>query len=494
MRVINTERPLELTDSNEKLWCYNGYDCMLTSEILDVLLPQLDNHTASTYAFSRALQGPALEMRLRGVRVDQKRKAEVIDAFYETLEVLETNLNRLVAEGCGLWAFNWRSNADLKRLFYDILQIPVITKQGRPTVDRTALERMEAYLIARPIVRHIEAMRDLGKKISVLKTEIDSDGRVRTSYNIGGTTTGRFSSSFSEFGTGTNLQNIEESLRSVFVADPGMKLGYFDAKSGESYIVGAIEWNLFRDDKYLLACETGDPHTVAARFCWPKLPWTGDIERDKDIAEQPFYRHHTYRNTTKKIGHGTNYAGKPYTLSTMHKIPIDIVENFQFQYFRAFPAHLRWHVHVENVLTQVGTLISLTGRKRQFWGRRTDASTLREAIAYDPQGSLADILNAGMLQVWRARSAVLLMQIHDAILVQYPEAEEDEIIPAVLADLRYPIALEHDRELVIPYGVKTGWNWGDFNAQTNPEGLKTYRPGDKRTRGKEVDILDRRVR
>jgi len=78
---------------------------------------------------------------------------------------------------------------------------------------------MEAYLIARPIVGHIKAMRDLGKKVSVLKTEIDPDGRIRTSYNIGGTTTGRLSSSFSEFGTGTNLQNIEESLRSVFIAD-----------------------------------------------------------------------------------------------------------------------------------------------------------------------------------------------------------------------------------------------------------------------------------
>jgi len=60
---------------------------------------------------------------------------------------------------------------------------------------------------------------DLQKKIDILKTEIDKDGRIRTSYNIAGTNTGRLSSSFSEFGTGTNLQNIEESLRSMFVAD-----------------------------------------------------------------------------------------------------------------------------------------------------------------------------------------------------------------------------------------------------------------------------------
>ena len=93
---------------------------------------------------------------------------------------------------------------------------------------------MESYLLARQIVRHIITMRELGKKISMLKTEIDPDGRMRTSYNIAGTSTGRFSSSYSEFGTGGNLQNVEESLRSIFISDPGFKFAKFDAKSGES--------------------------------------------------------------------------------------------------------------------------------------------------------------------------------------------------------------------------------------------------------------------
>src|SRR5215467_12315958 len=95
-----------------------------------------------------------------------------------------------------------------------------------------------------------------------LKTEIDHDGRMRTSYNIAGTNSGRFSSSLSEFGTGGNLQNIEEGLRSVFIADDGMKLANFDAEQGESRIVGAIEWCLFHDGKYLDVCESEDIHTI----------------------------------------------------------------------------------------------------------------------------------------------------------------------------------------------------------------------------------------
>ena len=65
----------------------------------------------------------------------------------------------------------------------------------------------------------------------------------------------------------------------MFVADEGMKLGNFDAEQGESRVVGAIEWNLFKRGDYLDACESGDLHTAVARICWPDLPWTDDSGR-----------------------------------------------------------------------------------------------------------------------------------------------------------------------------------------------------------------------
>lgn len=494
MKIIETDlvAPDDLNQS-ERDWCYNGLDCCVTAEVLAVLLPQLDNLTSSTYAFSRALQGPVLEMRLRGVLVDKARKAEVIEEYYEKLDRLERQLERIVAEGVGFFGFNWRSNDHLKDLFYNRLGIPVTRKQGRVTVNRDALEKMEAYTIAKPIVSHMMAMRELGKRISVLKTAIDPDGRMRTSYNIAGTETGRFSSSFSEFGTGGNLQNIEDALRSVFIADPGMKMGYFDAEQGESRVVGAIEWNLFRDGKYLDACEGGDLHTIVAKLCWPGLPWKGDLKSDKDLAEQPYYRHYSRRFMCKKIGHGTNYDGKPFTLAQQAKVDIKIVQDFQLVYFPAFPAHKQWHNHVEGTLRSTGILVSLTGRRRHFFGRRDTDETLREAIAYDPQGSLADIVNRGMLAVWRRRDVELLMQMHDAIVVQYPEREEDEIVPKIIKQLNYPVELRHGRELNIPYGAKTGWNFGEF-SKDNQDGLKTYQPSDKRKRSAEVHFLDRKVR
>lgn len=496
MRIINTSStaPTDLRNQWERDQVYNGLDCCITAEILDVLLPQLDEHTGPTYDFSRSLQGPALEMRLRGVLIDKARKAEVVDEYFDQLELLDSNLQRIVLDGVGLATFNWRSPADLQRLFYTKLGIPVIKKAGRPTVNRDALEKMESYTVAKQIVAHLKALRDIGKKISVLQTEIDPDGRMRTSYNIAGTNTGRFSSSFSEFGTGGNLQNVEESLRSIFIADYGYKFAKCDAKQGESFCVGATEWNLFKDDRYLNACETGDPHTATARICWPKLDWTGDLKQDKDIAEQPYYRHYSYRFMCKKLGHGSNYGGKAQTLSAQAKLPITIVSEFQPKYFIAYPSHQRWHAWVENQLRTTGTLITLTGRKRQFWGRRNDDSTLREAIAYDPQGSLADIVNTAMLNIWRERIAIVMMHDHDALTFMYPEEREDEVVPLLKEALVITVPLKHGRELRVPYDCKVGWNRGDYNAKTNPDGLKDYQPGDKRRRTPPVRILDRKFR
>ena len=231
-----------------------------------------------------------------------------------------------------------------------------------------------------------------------------------------------------------------------------MKLAYIDAQQGESRVVGAIEWNLFRDSKYLDACEAGDLHTVVAKLCWPELPWPGNPLDDRAFAERPYYRHYDRRFMCKKIGHGSNYGGQPRTLASQAKIDIGVIQDFQPKYFTAFPSHLDWHAHVQDNLRSCGFIVSLTGRKRWFHGRRGDDSTIREAIAYDPQGSLADILNSGMLNVWKHRDCQLLMQIHDAILIQYPEDREDIILlPVCLNKLEQPIRLLHDRTLTIPH-------------------------------------------
>lgn len=134
------------------------------------------------------------------------------------------------------------------------------------------------------------------------------------------------------------------------------------------------------------------------------------------------------------------------------------------------------------------------GRQRWFFGRPNEEETVRGAVAFDPQGSVGDILNTGMLKVWRLGICELMLQVHDAILVQYPEEREDEILPKLLDEIKVPVPLERGRTLVIPTEAKVGWNWASANKD-NPDGLVKYKGHDPRTRSRtaEASILDRRV-
>jgi DNA polymerase-1 len=482
MKAIQTHllQPSAADSQTERLWVYNGLDCCVTLEVLDALLPQLDNHTAATYEFSRALQGPVLEMNMRGILVDESRRQRVLSEYGAVIRQLQGQLWTICKEALGL-DLNWRSPDQLKKLFYEVLGYAPIRKKGKVTVDRDALEKLQLQFLARPIISHLLLLRDIAKKEGVLRTDIDSDGRMRTSFNIAGTNTGRFSSSLSEFGTGTNLQNIEDILRSVFIADPGYKLAYIDLEQAESRLVGAIIWNLFHDGKYLDACESDDLHTAVARMARPDQPWTDDLVADKAIAERPYYRQHSLRHMCKVLGHGSNYGGQPHTMAIHTKIESKTVADFQGRYFAAFPGIPKWHQHVAKEVLEHGYLVSLMGRKRWFFGRRNEPATIREAIAYDPQGSVGDILNTGMLQVWRAGECILLLQVHDAILVQYREEVEDRVLPNLLETIQVPVEIAHGRTLRIPSEAKVGWNWGTM-TDDNPDGLKKYKGTDDRQR------------
>ena len=512
MRIIRIHErdPNSINDPQEEEWIYNALDTLVTSEVLEALLPQLDASTSATYDFSRALQGPALEMRVRGVLVDEARKSEVIGEYKERIDRLETQLDRIVYEGVGYPGyFNWRSPANLRELFYDTLQIPPVRHKGHISTDRAAREKISEYLVAKQIVAHINVMSDLAKKISVLQTEVDRDGRIRTSYNIAGTSTGRFSSSLSEFGTGGNLQNVEESLRSIFISDPGYKFAKFDAKSGESYCVGAQEWNILADPTYLNAVESGDIHTTVARLCWPDLGWTGNPKVDRSIADRDFYRHYSYRFMCKKLGHGSNYGGLPATLAAETQLPIQTVIEFQPRYFAAFPAHRQWHSWVGSQILGSGFLISLSGRKRWFLGRHNDPATHREALAFDPQGSLSDIVKQALIRIWRwtktnAKPIYIVFEDHDALTWAYPEEMEDELIPLLAAMHVEDFPLKGGRIMRIPYDVVTGWNKGEYccgnrsnprckdcKRPANPNGLKEFHGHDARRREAPIEFLDR---
>lgn len=479
-------------------WIYNGLDCCVTLEVYDAISPSLNEITGETYAHALALQAPILEMECRGIRVDREAVGLVSAQLERQKAILVESLNEILREGLGIEPINPASPQQLKTLFYETLGLPPIRNRGQVTTDRKALERLRDNFYAEPLVNHILAIRDHNKKLGVLRTGVDPDGRMRTSYNIAGTDTGRLSSYASAFYTGTNLQNITQELRRIFIADPGKKIAYIDLEQAESRDVGAIIWNLFQDGTYLDFCESGDLHTSVCRMTWPHMPWTGDLKKDKLLAKQPFYRDFDYRDAAKRLGHGTNYHGKAEHMAREVRIPFPLVSEFQRSYFKAFPGIPRWHEWVRAKLIRDGWITTHMGRQRWFFGRRWENDTLNAAIAYEPQSAVADYLNRGLLQVWKSGICEVLLQVHDAIVIQFPEERENEVVPEVMRLLSWETPLLHDRTLRIPTEAFVGWNWAyamDHKTKTitNPDGLVPYNGNDSRKRSKTVSFLDRKL-
>lgn len=499
---------------NTREWVYNALDVCVTYEVRDRLGELLANDpvTTKTYNLSLALQGPVLDMSMRGILVDEKNRQETLEKFRAQIEQLEEHLTQLVRDGIGIdlphkvfdrktgkWKVWWRSVPRLKNLFYDVLGLTPIRKRdpksGRmlPTVNRDALEKLSVYFVAEPLCAHILALRDLDKKRSFLETEIDDDGRFRSNYNIAGTNTGRLASAMSDFGTGSNGQNIDRDLRYTFVADPGYVFVNLDGEQADARNVGAICWNLFLDahgpefaGAYLDACESGDLHTTVCKMAWRDLLWGDDPAGWRAVADVIAYRADSYRQLAKKLGHGTNYYGQPATMAKHTKVQKQVIVEFQQRYFEAFPAIKLWHQWVREQLSSVSYLTTMMGRRRSFFGRPYEDETLREAIAYEPQSMTADEIDQGMLQMWRGArrfDAHILAQVHDSSLWQVPVEAVNEFVPWALATKRVPILLRGDREFAVPIEAKVGFNWGDYvppdekkgTPEQNPDGLRKWK-------------------
>lgn len=474
---------------------YNGMDSLLTHEIFGAVSAL--GPPPPVYTFERALQGPFLEIMLRGFRIDPQEKEVQSRRLEAEILHLEGVLNRLAH---AVWGrpLNAGSHQQVKDFFYGAMRLPEVwsKKKGEKKLssDREALETLDHYFNARPLVACILGIRDRAKQLSVFRTEIDPDGRWRTSYNIGGTETGRLSSSSSAFGTGSNTQNVASGLRKMFVADPGYLLYAIDLEQAESREVGWLCGLLFDDWRYLDACEGGDLHTLTCKLIWSELPWTGEPKADRAIADLIFYREFSYRDMSKRGGHGSNYVGTPFTMARHLKVPPKLMEDFQEKYFAAFPSIPRWHQWVYGELQTKQSLTTPFGFERTFFGRQNDAATHREAVAFSPQSSTAHRTNLAVLRMWEQmpRDVQLLAQVHDAIIFQAPEAYRPEELAAQALSIIEGVTLTHKgRTFTVPGEAKVGYNWGYYDKKTNLDGLMKLKAHEALARTARTPILQR---
>lgn len=489
-----------LPSTNHQVYC--GLDCSVMLEINETLWKEHPPGGPSDliYEFEKALQGPYLDMMLRGFKVDLIERDRALQRLDAEIALREGRLNVLASATC-FHGLNARSRDQLIDFFYSEMHLPEIwlsqKGQRKLSMNREALEKLEQYVYAKPFITLILSIRDLAKQREVLRTQVDPDGRMRTSYNIAGTETGRPSSSSSALGTGGNLQNIAPHLRRIFVADPGYKLCVIDLEQAEAREEGFLCGCLFGDWSFLNAAESGDLHTTNARLVWPELGWTGDLKKDRQIADGKFYRDFSFRDMAKRGGHLTDYMGTAWTMSRALKIPQWVAEDFQARFCRgrsgerpvrpAYPCIPRYWRWVAEEIQTKGLLTTPFGRRRHFFGRPEDDATLREAIAFIPQSMTADRMNLGLLRIWRHLAPQwglqVLAQTYDSVTFQYPEAcNEQEVLEEALKLVRVELERPDGRPYVVPGEAKMGWNWANASKE-NPEGLEKPSPrGDPRRR------------
>lgn len=200
----------------ELFWEYNARDgvaaCAIWEE-MDLLLDK-DGYR-QVYNDTIDLFPSLLYMMNRGIAVDRKEleitkeqvKSEIIQKEKYLIEVSD-------------YPFSPTSPKQCQEYFYVNKGIkPYVNRStGRPTTDDKAMSRIyRRYHFKEAKV--VQELRSLHKLLGTyLEVGIDSDDRIRSSYNPRGTTTGRLSNSQTIFGTGMNMQNLHPEFKTFLIA------------------------------------------------------------------------------------------------------------------------------------------------------------------------------------------------------------------------------------------------------------------------------------
>lgn len=197
-----------LPDDTQTFWNYNCTDCVNTFELRETLASLVDRlNLREQYTFLMKTNRNAIRAMLRGINVNENTRNGMSLKLLDAIAERETLLHEMVG-----FELSVSSPKQLQDFFYSDLCVKKVLhkKTHNPTTDADALETIaKREILLRPLVTLINELRSLGVFLSTfIQMPLDSDKRMRCSYNVGGTETFRLSSSQNAFGSGGNLQNI----------------------------------------------------------------------------------------------------------------------------------------------------------------------------------------------------------------------------------------------------------------------------------------------
>jgi len=349
--------------------------------------------------------------------------------------------------------FNINSPQQLGKVLFGELRLP----QSRRTKTGYSTEAsvMEALRDTHPIIELILKYRQLSKLKSTYVDALPAlinhkTGRVHTSFNQTGTATGRLSSS------DPNLQNIPirtemgNKIRKAIIAPPG------------AYLLSA---DYSQIDLRVLAHLSQDPDLVAA------------FAHDEDIHATTASKifgipagevTSEMRRNAKTVNFGVVYGMSDYGLEQATNLSREEAAQFIALYFEKYPRVKEYLEATKEQARKLGYVQTILGRRRflpeiNSSNRMVREAAERMAINAPVQGSSADIIKVAMINLHREMESrnlksKMLLQIHDELLFEVPEAEVEEM-KSLVAELM-PRAVE--LSVPVKIDIKLGKNWGEM--------------------------------
>ncbi len=377
------------------------------------------------------------EMEHLGITVSPEILAELAEEFQARLKILEQEIYLLAGH-----EFNIQSPKQLGVILFDELGLPhgKKIKTGYST-NAAVLEKLAPK---HELPARIIAYRNMAKLLSTYVEKLPGlidpiSGRVHTSFNQTVTATGRLSSS------NPNLQNIpirsEDGgrIRQAFVPGDGLiflsaDYSQIDLRVLAHYSRDAALLKAFRDN------EDVHSRTAAELFNVSPLLITSEMRR-----------------VAKSINFGIVYGMSSFGLAGQLNIGRNEAQRFIDRYFQLYSGVKTFMEEIVAQARRDGYVTTLLGRRRPLLdiaGKNRNQREFAERMAINTpiQGTAADIIKLAMIRVderltTEGLSGRLLLQIHDELVLELPEAELARTREVVVQ------AMEHALELAVPLVV-----------------------------------------
>ncbi|MBC7167245.1 DNA polymerase I, partial [Phenylobacterium sp.] len=435
--------------------CYAAEDADVTFRLYQVLKPRLAAEGLATVyeTLERPLAGVLADMEVAGIAVDPERLRLLSNDFSMRMAEYEAKAHELAGR-----PFNLGSPKQIGEILYQEMGLASgrTTATGASSTDASVLEELAAqgHELPRVLLDWRQLSKLKGTYTDALVAAISPETRrVHTSFALAATTTGRLSSS------DPNLQNIpirtEEGrkIRQAFVAEPGKVLISADYSQIELRILA----HMGDIPQLKRAFQEGlDIHAMTASemFGVPIEGMPGETRR-----------------RAKAINFGIVYGISAFGLSNQLSIPQDEAAAYIRTYFERFPG-IRDYMDREKarvraqgfVTTLFGRKVNIPDVKAKSVGQRAFAD--RAAINAPIQGTAADIIRRAMIRMPGALAAEglaakMLLQVHDELVFEAPEAEADAAISVIKRVME--TAAEPAVAFSVPLEVeaRAAGNWDD---------------------------------